>query len=125
MKIIPAQYIADDGSIFDNKYACEAHEVKIKTDKAIQSNEIAFYDEEGKSTTFEKAIFITVNSAEGYEALGMLSDYHGLSIPQIDEDEIFTAEGRLFQYDERSDEWIDYVAELRAKINLYNTIMGV
>lgn len=125
MKIIPAQYIADDGTIFDDEYECEAYELTLKVGKAMQSNETAFYDEEGKPTTFEKAIFIAVNSAEGYDALRMLSDYHGMSIPQIDEDEVFTAEGRLFQYDERSDGWIDYAAELQAKINLYNTIMGV
>lgn len=124
MKIIPAQYIADDGTIFAEECECEAYETELKIGKAMQSNEIAFYDEKGEPTTFERAIFIAIHSAEGYNALRIVSNYHGMSIPQIGKDEVFTAEGRLFKYNGHFDEWIDYAAELRAKINLYNTMMG-
>lgn len=74
MKIIPATYVADDGTTFDNADACVEYEYQ----KAIDSAKFVMLDESFELTSdMENCFYLEVHSQEELDLFNALLDKYG------------------------------------------------
>lgn len=97
-------YIADDGTVFHNKYDCESYEYGL-IEKTIE-----FYDQNLNKCDFDSCTYVKLVTEKDVENLIRMCEYSGCFITGIDSP-------GLYMFDDRSDGWIDLT-------NVLSTIYG-
>lgn len=103
MTVIPAQYVAFDGEVFEDEDDCLTHEKEARFADAKRLG-LKMYSFCGEPTDdYEEAGYVKFSSEEAYLIFCDLLDEEGMVVPQMD----YTPDLRIY-YDENRDEWKNF-----------------
>lgn len=84
MKEIPAQYIAEDGTIFASIRACRQYELHLQVDKTMGDN-VKFAAEDGTPTKyFDEAVYVACKDDATFSLFEDLCLEHAVKAPNRD-----------------------------------------